>query len=140
MVSMRHPAVVAGIAGSALAVTAAALWFFRRKKLSPEEFEKRRRLLINQSGRTIEGVVTDADGQQLQYTYMLRGVEYGASQDVSTLQPYLPDDPFRAIGAVSVKYLRNNPANSIVLCEEWSGLPVHASPPHPDGTPAPISR
>jgi len=28
------------------------------------------------------------------------------------------------VGEVSVRYLRNNAANSIIVCEEWSGLPA----------------
>jgi hypothetical protein len=34
----------------------------------------------------------------------------------------LPRDPGRLIGPASVKYEPANPANSIVLCEGWSGL------------------
>jgi hypothetical protein len=43
---------------------------------------------------------------------------------VDSLLEYLPCEPSRVVGEVSVKYLRNNAANSIVVCEEWSGLPA----------------
>ena len=55
------------------------------------------------------------------YSYAVRGVEYTASQDVSRLADRLPND-LSAMGAVSVKYDPRNPANSIVIAEEWSGL------------------
>jgi len=55
------------------------------------------------------------------YSYDVRGVEYTASQDISRLKSRMPGD-LSAIGAVFVKYDPRNPANSIVLAEEWSGL------------------
>ena len=57
------------------------------------------------------------------YSYAVRGVEYTASQDVSRLAHRVPTD-LSAMGAVSVKYDPRNPANSIVIAEEWSGLRV----------------
>ena len=58
------------------------------------------------------------------YFYSVRGVEYHATQDVSDVAHILPADAWTSIGPVSVKYDPRNPANSIVLCEEWSGLRV----------------
>ena len=57
------------------------------------------------------------------YSYGVRGVEYTASQDVTMLQEFLPQD-YSAVGPVSVKYDPRNPANSIVVAERWSGLRV----------------
>jgi hypothetical protein len=51
----------------------------------------------------------------------VRGVEYTASQDVSRLRQYMPRD-LSTIGPVFVKYDAHNPANSIVLAENWSGI------------------
>ena len=45
-----------------------------------------------------------------------------ASQDVTDLQDKLPADRMSMVGAVSVKFVPRNAANSIVLCEEWTGL------------------
>lgn len=56
------------------------------------------------------------------YNYAVRGVEYTASQDLSALKPYLPTELSILVGPVCVKYDAKNPANSIVLSEEWSGL------------------
>jgi hypothetical protein len=52
----------------------------------------------------------------------VRGVQYTASQDVESLRERLPSDPERLIGVANLKYASNNPANSILICEEWSGL------------------
>jgi len=49
-------------------------------------------------------------------------VEYTASQDVSALRELLPDDPSVVNGVVFVKYDSRNPANSMILSEDWSGL------------------
>jgi hypothetical protein len=49
-------------------------------------------------------------------------VEYTASQDISALQEQVPADLSGAIGPIYVKYDARNPANSIVLAEEWNGL------------------
>ena len=55
------------------------------------------------------------------FTYAVRGVEYTASQDISALKGLVPQD-LSSIDAVGVKHLPENPANSIVLAEEWTGL------------------
>ena len=39
------------------------------------------------------------------------------------LQEYLPHD-YSEVGPVSVKYDPRNPANSILVAEQWSGLRV----------------
>jgi hypothetical protein len=67
-------------------------------------------------------MITEADETALFYTYSVGGVQYAASQDISTLRELLPSPPERLIGAVSLKYFPRNPANSILICEQWSGL------------------
>jgi len=57
------------------------------------------------------------------YAYLVRGVEYTASQDVSLLKQYMPPD-LSQVAAVSVRYDPRNPANSIVLAENWTGLHI----------------
>ena len=54
--------------------------------------------------------------------YTVRGVHYTASQDVSALREFLPAEAHRLIGVSGLKYSSKNPANSILVCEEWSGL------------------
>ncbi|MEJ5366738.1 MAG: hypothetical protein WHT08_00370 [Bryobacteraceae bacterium] len=109
------------LAGAGLLALAA--WIVYRRRLTPAEKERRRRLALNRWQRTVEGLVLDAGPDLIHYQYELRGVAYFASQDVSALRGLLPEDPARLAGPVNVKYDPRNPANSIVLCEEWSGLP-----------------
>ena len=86
--------------------------------------ERRRRLSVNRDGRLGDAIITEATDDTLYYSYSIRGVQYAASQDISTLREKLPAEPDRLIGIVSLKYAPKNPANSILICEEWSGLRV----------------
>jgi hypothetical protein len=113
---------MAGLVAAA-GIAAAGYWALARRRESPEEKEKRRRLAVNVSRRTIEGEIVEADASAVHYIYEFRGVEYHASQDVRALPEALPENPARLIGPVTVKFDPANPANSIVVCEEWSGLP-----------------
>ena len=115
-------AVAVGVAITAL--IGIIVWLVVRRRPTPEEREKRRRLMVNRAGRTIEGEITDADQVRLYYTYTVRGVEYAATQEVEALLEFLPCEPSRVVGEVSVRYLQNNAANSIIVCEAWSGLPA----------------
>ncbi len=99
--------------------------------MTPEERERRRRQLVNARGRIADALITDVGVSEnpsggashwLHYSYDLRGVTYHAAQDITSLLAHLPRDPQTLAGPASVKYLPGNPSNSIVLCEEWSGL------------------
>ncbi len=109
-------------AGLVSIAAAVAFVVARKLRISPEERERRRRQLISREGRLADGALTDIDGTVIFYTYIVRGVEYSATQDISGLSAPLPDDPARLVGPVTLKYLPRNPANSIVICESWSGL------------------
>ncbi len=67
-------------------------------------------------------MITEASENAIYYSYSVRGVQYTASQDISALREHVPAEPERLIGIASLKYATNNPANSILICEEWSGL------------------
>lgn len=112
------------------------LWFLlwrQWRRRDPVELERRRRLHINRIGRIADGRVIElldatngslAVGarQLVVYRYRVRGVEYEAAQDVSFLG-HTPDLQQVAAGlSTRVKYDPKNPSNSIILCEEWSGL------------------
>jgi hypothetical protein len=82
--------------------------------------------------------LTECHEDTLYYTYDVRGVHYTASQDISGLRDQLPDAPERLGGMVNMKYAAQNPANSILVCEEWSGLraaprPAGERPPSANG-------
>ena len=125
ILTMNPVASLAGAGVLAIAAGVAIIWLARRRPTS-EELEKRRRLRVNRLGRTIEGVIVEADSHTLYYTYDVHGVQYSTTQDVSALLDLVAGDPARLVGSISVKYLRDNPANSIIVCEEWSGLPVRS--------------
>ncbi len=116
--------VFTGLAAALGAVTGlAAVLIPRLKPVPAEEREKRRRLLVNEKGRTLNAMITDFSEGKVCYTYEIFGVEYTAFQDVSALATLLPADPGTLIERpATLKYLASNPANSIVVCEEWSGL------------------
>ena len=97
--------------------------------LTPEEREQRRRLHVSRVGRATEARIVeilDEDGggdiQMLSYRYELRGVEYQASQDVRFYQKHIDLSQVAAGQTASIKYDPQNPVNSIVLAEDWSGL------------------
>lgn len=94
---------------------------WKASRVTPTERERRRRAMLVARGKMGDAVLVELHDDLVFYTYSVRGVEYTASQDVSTLQDQFPHD-LSALLAVGVKYLPQNPANSIVLAEDWSGL------------------
>lgn len=119
VISLALVVVLAGIVG----VMAYRAW--RLAQIPPEERERQRRARLVRSGKMGDATLTDIQEDQLYYAYLVRGVEYTASQDVSALRERVPAD-LSLLAAVSVRYDAKNPANSIVLAEEWSGLHVQA--------------
>jgi hypothetical protein len=111
--------------GSSLAVLAASLLSviaFRRKK-NPREKERHRRECVSTQGRIIEGYVTACQNGTIEYSYQWRGIRYEASQDVLDLIE--SDNRHHDFsGPVAVKFLNSQPSNSIVLAENWSGIPT----------------
>ena len=119
--------IAAGVSGAM-----ALVWYvIRRRRVSAEEMERRRRVELAALGRIIDGVIIDAPlyhAEELAqgapaligYKYRIAGVVYECSQDVSTLPT--ETEYFRIDLPVSIKYDPRNPANSIVVAEGWSGL------------------
>jgi hypothetical protein len=120
---------MAALGALTVVLAALAIGVVLRVRASPQRRERRqrlrelkRRLDLHQRGRLGDAIITEANESIIYYTYCIRGVQYTASQDVDSLRERLPADPERLIGVVGLKYETNNPANSIVICEEWSGL------------------
>lgn len=112
-----------GVGALSLALAAVSVFLLvRTRRVTPEEKERRRRAGVNQHRRAVEGFLHEVSENSLYYHYELAGVEYSASQDVSALTGLLPGDLSTLIGPVSVKFDPRNPANSIIICEDWSGL------------------
>jgi hypothetical protein len=94
---------------------------WRASRITPEERERRRRSSLVAHGKMGDATVTEVREQFLFYAYLVRGVEYTASQDISGLLEHVPND-LALLSTVSVRYDPRNPANSIVVAETWSGL------------------
>jgi len=102
------------------------LW--RRK--DPAELERLRRLDVNQRGRICAGRIVDlmegeaagATTALVSYSYEVGGVTYEAAQDVTALPEIAARACFLSGQTASVKYDPKRPMNSIIACEEWSGL------------------
>jgi len=130
---LHIPAIVAklptgAIIGTGLATVllASGAWWriaaWRRSRISLEEVERRRRAALNASGKMGDATLLEVRENLIYYSYDVRGVEYTASQDVSALRAMLPSDPSAVNGIVYLKYDPRNPANSMILSEQWSGL------------------
>lgn len=109
-----------------------AVWIIVRirkwRRRSPEEIERQRRLEINRRGRIVAGQILDfheaePGARLVVYKYEIAGVTYEAAQDVAPL-PAVAALVHRKVGrVVSVKFDPRIPTNSILACEEWSGVP-----------------
>ncbi|HWZ32203.1 MAG TPA: hypothetical protein VNX18_12755 [Bryobacteraceae bacterium] len=108
----------------AIVLVTLAIYIAMRIHGTPEKREQKRRLKVNRLGRLGDALITEASDAAIYYSYSIRGVQYTASQDVSGLRERLPIEPERLIGIASLKYDPRNPANSILICEEWNGLRV----------------
>jgi hypothetical protein len=111
------------IGAVSLPVVAAGIFAVLRFRRKPKDKEKCRRTEVNLTGRLGDATITEITEDAIFYEYSVRGLTYTASQDISQLREMIPSDSYRLIGRpASLKYSIQNPANSILLCEEWSGL------------------
>jgi hypothetical protein len=114
--------VIGAVSLSAIAAGVLVVLRIRRK---PKDKEKLRRLEVNAGGRLGDATITDISDDAIFYEYFVGGLTYTASQDISQLREMIPSESHRLIGRpASLKYSVQNPANSILLCEEWSGLRI----------------
>jgi hypothetical protein len=124
------PALVIG--GVSIPVVAAGVLVVMRIRRKPKDKEKLRRLEVNAYGRLGDATITDVTDDAIFYEYFVGGLTYTASQDISQLREMIPAEAHRLIGRpASLKFSSHNPANSILLCEEWSGLrlgPLNQTP------------
>jgi hypothetical protein len=111
---------VAGLALALLATLGFRAW--RRSRVTAEERERRRRAALVGHGKLTDATLVEIGKDVLFYSYIVRGVEYTASQDISGLRARMPSELGLGVGSVSVKFDAKIPANSIVIAEDWSGL------------------
>jgi hypothetical protein len=95
--------------------------YWQASRITAEEKERRRRAMLVARGKMGDALLVEVRENLLFFTYSVRGLEYTASQDISTLRDRVPRD-LTSLLAVGIKYLPQNPANSIVVAENWTGL------------------
>jgi hypothetical protein len=131
MDAMNAPTVLAFAGILAAGIIVFYVWWRRAHRKTPAEKERLRRLAVNASGRLTDGVLMDSpydpvstpDSRLLFFRYEVAGVEYTAAQDVSSLLDESDAALLRSGTVAAVKYDPRKPSNSIVLCEQWRGLP-----------------
>jgi hypothetical protein len=136
--TLFKPSIWETAAGLVLVASAAAyaVWWFRRRRPTPDEIEQERRANLSLAGRVVDGMLLDVRMMQveegrtltmLEYSYRIGGVEYECSQDITLLREIVDPAEVRAGFPCSVRYLPGSPQNSIVVAEHWSGLRVALS-------------
>jgi hypothetical protein len=139
------------LAGMALVVLASIGFWLRRKPGDTLDAERERCAYLNRVGRIVEGQIievtdhvhTPSDGsgltakppakrgevvpngtrKLLYYSYSISGVTYETAQDVTGLEERAHLNRVAAGQTASVKYDPANPSNSILMADDWSGLP-----------------
>jgi Protein of unknown function (DUF3592) len=113
------------------AVSIGAGLLLRGRRKTPEQREQERRARLAATGRIVDGTVTDVQEissdektnvQLLIYEYDVAGVSYAASQDITSLRQFIDLHSCRIGLPASIKYDPQNPGNSIVIAENWTGL------------------
>lgn len=119
------------LAGGAVVLMGSVAWWMLGRRKAPEEIERERRAFLKQNGRITDGTIIDAQEiaangsgpiQLLIYSYLVAGVSYEASQDITPLKQMVDLNACRLGLPASIKYDPQNPGNSIVVAEGWVGL------------------
>jgi hypothetical protein len=151
--TLRSPRVLIAVGATTAAAVGVATYVLTRRKPTAEELERERRDLLARTGRITDGTIMDtmiADvrkpaldleddpepirqgpftPEMIVYVYRIAGVTYECAQDV-TMLPELVHG-VRTDLPIQVRYAPQNPANSIVVAENWSGLRLGTRTPVP---------
>ncbi len=130
-VQRYDPRVIGGAAAGVLLLGLLVWWLIRRNRPSAEEMERRRRERLASMGRITDGHLLDARSlageesvsetpEVLLYSYRSAGVTYNCAQDVSLLPELVRG--YRIDQPLQVRYDPQNPGDSIIVAESWSGL------------------
>ena len=133
--SLHDPRVLGTIAGAVVCIGAVTTWLILRRRPTPEEIERERRIQLVRSGRIIDGTILDISELEIPagedhpreinfilYKYEIGGVAYECSQEVTALRDLVNPTELRLSFPCSVRYDIHRPENSIVVAENWSGL------------------
>ena len=120
----------AAMGGGAVALALGVAYWIRSRRKTPEQIEHERRHRLSLHGRICDGTVLDVQemqsngtgGQFILYTYEIGGVAYEASQDITHLRHFVDVHSCKLGLPTSIKYDPQNPGDSIVIAEEWTGL------------------
>lgn len=147
--SLRSPRTLAAVGAGAAMAIGLAVYFFTRKRPTPEDLERERRDLIALTGRITDGTIMDTvvDGTidatnnagelaessedatpiptVIVYNYRIAGVTYECAQDVTSLASYVRG--VRSDLPIQVRYAPRNPGNSIIVADSWSGLRLNTT-------------
>lgn len=119
-------------------------WKRQQREPTAEELEQERRDFLAAIGRITDGTILetqwsddpDADTPHtLLYQYRIAGVTYECAQDVHLLAEHLRN--IRIDLPVQVRFDPQNPADSIVVAESWSGLRAGQLADHAAGSHTP---
>lgn len=127
------------LSAAVVLLAATGIYYWRlRSRPSAAELERRRRAYLNRVGRIAEGRILEiaeapaggsraphaADGKRtlIYYSYSISGVTYETAQDITGLEERACCERLISGQPVSVKYDPANPANSILIADDWSGL------------------
>jgi len=112
-------------AAVAILAAAGAIGYWKSRK-TPEERERLRRLGINARGRITDGYLLETmnrDGRRVVfYEYSVSQVTYNAAQDISSIAEALQVEGICDGVPARIKYDPQNPGDSIIACEDWSGI------------------
>lgn len=133
---MSGSAVLMILLGAGVVTLVLLLWLLGSHKVTEAERERNRRLAVNAVGRLTEGELSevvrkpnDSEGAVLVfYRYWVAGVEYSTGQDLTGLGCLVRPENYLPGATILLKYDPQNPSNSIVACEGWSGLQTEVTP------------
>ena len=151
LLTFRSPRNIAAVAVGTAAAAGIAWYFLKRPRPTPEEIERNRRNLLANIGRITDGSITDMSTSQdmptnrdmssqdiltneekasripqiIIYNYRIAGVSYECGQVVTALPDHVRG--IRIDLPIQVRYNPQNPADSIVVAESWSGLRLNSA-------------
>jgi hypothetical protein len=132
--SLRDSQLFGTLTLAGLCLGGIAVYGLLRRPSSPDELERKRRDMLVQQGRIVDGTVIDISDLNAEesgrsqglrlilYQYEIAGVVYECSQDVTLLAHLVDIHDCRPGFPASVRYFPRNPGNSLIVAETWSGL------------------